>query len=182
MTTAMGIGMEGRRVRLERVRAKHTEALYGMAQAPGWPLAGAGLGFDEFVDLLWSTSPVQFCIVRKDDDEVVGFVRGQRWNQRDSTIDVVFGVAPEYWQLLWPYEGIVLFCDYLLRGLGVRKLYFELRTSTLAKLGSGVRRWLTRELVHPDLLRSPEGAPEDMEIWSLSASHPVVDRMLGREG
>lgn len=172
--------MEGRRVRLERVRAKHVEALHRMAQTPDWPLAGGNLEFGAFVDQLWSTSEVQFSLIRKDTDEVIGFVRGLRWNRRDGTMEVVFGVAPAFWRQLWPYEGVVIFCDYLLRGLGVRKLYFELRTSTLAKLGSGVRRWLTQEAVHVQRLATPDGGWEDVEIWSLTESHPLVDRMLGR--
>ena len=176
----MGVPLYGRRARLERLRAHHVEDLYRISQAPGWPLAGGNKSFEEFVEHLWSAGSIQFSVIRRDNDEVIGFVRGSRWDQRDGTMDVIFGVAPEYWQRLWPYEGIVIFCDYLLRGLGVRKLYFELRTSTLAKLGSGVRRWLTQEVVHHDHLRTADGGWEDMEIWSLSESHPVVDRMLGR--
>jgi hypothetical protein len=181
MRTALGVGMEGRRVRLDRVRAVHIDALYRIAQAPDWPLAGGNLEFEAFVDHLWSASPVQFSLIRKDNDEVIGFVRGERWNRRDGTMEVVFGVAPAYWQRLWPYEGVVIFCDYLLKGLGVRKLYFELRTSTLAKLGSGVRRFLTQEVVYPQHLRTSAGEWEDVQVWSLTESHPVVDRMLGRE-
>ena len=178
----MGVAMEGRRVRLERVRVKHADALYRIAQTPDWPLAGGNLEFDAFVEHLWSSSEVQFSLIRKDADQVIGFVRGLRWNRRDGTMDVVFGVAPEFWRQLWPYEGIVIFCDYLLRGLGVRKLYFEMRVSTLAKLGSGVRRWLTRKPCTRDDYRPPAGSGRMLRSgrspslirWSNGCSHGVM--------
>ena len=181
MTQAMGVGLEGRRVRLERVRIAHVPALFDMAQTPGWPLAGAGLDMDRFVEELWSSSPLQFAVIRQDTDEVIGLVRGQHWDQRSGTIEVVFAIAPSCWRLLWPFEGAVIFCDYLLRGLGMRKLYFELRPSSLEALGSWVRRRCVREWVKPDELRSADGGFEDVEVWSVrDLDYARVDRMLGR--
>src|SRR5690625_2253222 len=119
MSQAMGVELEGRRVRLERLRMHHTPALFEIAQTPGWPLASRGLDFEAFLQELGNASPIQFAVVRKDDNEVVGLVRGLRWDQRSSTIEVVFGIAPAYWQMLWPIEGVVLYCDYLFRGLGI---------------------------------------------------------------
>jgi hypothetical protein len=177
----MGVGLEGRRVGLERVRGRHVPALYEIAQSPGWPLAGGGLDPGSFAEQLWSAAPLQFSVIKRETDEVIGFVRGVHWDQRSRTIEVVFGVAPAYWQLLWPFEGVVIFCDYLFQGLGMRKLYFELRPSTLAMLGSGIRRWCTREWVSSRQVRSPDGELEDVELWSLTNWEPaIVDRLLGR--
>lgn len=181
MTEAMGVGLVGRRVRLERLRAPHVQALYEMAQSPGWTLAGAGLEADEFVAQLWSASPVQFSIVRRDTDEVIGLTRGLRWDQRSRTIEVVLGLAPAYWKQVWPLEGAVIFCDYLFRGLGMRKLYFELRPSSMAALGSWLQRECQREWVKRGEVRSADGALEDVETWSLAGQDPDrVDRLLGR--
>lgn len=179
--TALGVGLEGRRVRLERVRARHVPDLYEIAQSPGWPLAGFGLEFDAFVEQLWSTSRVQFSILTQDTDEVIGYVRGDRWDQRSRTIEVVLGIAPDFWHLVWPLEGAVIFCDYLFRGLGLRKIYFELRPSSLAALGSWVQRRCTREWVRHGDVRSADGELEDVEVWALSGMDQArVDRLLGR--
>lgn len=179
--TALGVGLEGRRVRLERTRPHHVPALHEIAQSPGWPLAGAGLDLEAFVEQLWSASPVQFSVLRKDDDAVIGFVRGDTWDRRSRTIEVVLGIAPDHWHMVWPLEGVVIFCDYLFRGLGMRKVYFELRPSSLAALGSGIRRTCTREWVKRDAVRGPDGTLEDVEVWALTDWDPeLVDRGLGR--
>lgn len=179
--TALGVGLEGRRVRLERMRPRHVAELYEIAQSPGWPLAGAGLEPEAFVEQLWSVSPVQFSVLRKDDDAVIGFARGSKWDQRSRTIEVVFGLAPGSWHMVWPLEGIVIFCDYLFRGLGMRKIYFELRPSSLDALGSGVRRMCTREWVKRGDVRAPDGTFEDVEVWALTEwDADLVDRGLGR--
>lgn len=183
MSRAMGVELEARRVRLERLRLQHAPALFEIAQTPGWPLAGAGLEYDAFLRQLWDASPLQFAVVRKDDDEVIGFTRGLKWDQRSSTMEVVFGIAPAYWRMLWPMEGVVVFCDYLLRGLGLRKLYFELRPSSRAALGSWLQRRCILEWRKTGEVRSPEGELQDVEVWSLDELNTErVDRMLGRQG
>jgi len=152
-----------------------------MAQSRDWLLAGRGLDLEAFAMHLWSTSPVQSSVIRRDTDEVIGFVRGDRWDLRSRTIEVVLGVAPSHWKLVWPLEGVVIFCDYLLRGLGMRKLYFELRPASVQALGSWVERRCVREWVKVGEVLSPEGELEDVEVWSLSElNQDRVDRLLGR--
>lgn len=182
MRSALGVPLTGRRVRLDRLRLEHVPDLHRMAQSPGWPLAGGNLDDDAFVEHLWDASPLQFTMLRRDTDEVVGLVRGLRWDQRNETIEVVFGVAPEYWRAGWPFEGLVIFGEYLFHGLGMRKLYFELRGATLAKVRPTVERGLVRECVHRNHLAGPDGQLEDVEVWSVSEpmGPEVVDRILGR--
>lgn len=181
MTQALGVGLVGRRVRLERVRARHVTELFEIAQSPGWPLAGRGLALEAFATQLWSLAPIQFSVIERETGQVIGLVRGQRLDQRSRTIEVVFGLAPDHWRLLWPFEGVVMFCDYLFRGLGMRKLYFELRPSSLAALGSWVQRRCTREWIKSGEIRTADGALEDVEVWSLTGlDEERVDRLLGR--
>jgi RimJ/RimL family protein N-acetyltransferase len=181
-TSAMGVPLEGRRVRLERLRARHVPDLHRIAQSPGWPLRGGNLDLAAFVDHLWEASPIQFAVLRRDSDEVIGLVRGLRWDLRSETMDVVFGVAPDYWRAGWPFEGLVIFSEYLFQGLGLRKLYLELRSSTLARVKPSVERGLTRESVHRQHLRGPDGRLEDLEVWSISEplEAALVERILGR--
>lgn len=181
VTEQLGVELSGRRIALERLRAQHVSQLHGIAQSPEWPLAGRGLDVQAFGDFLWSSMEICFSMVRRDSGDVIGFVAGTGWDRRSRTIEVTFGIAPSEWNTLWPFEGVLIFCDYLFTGVGLRKLYFSLRESTMAKLGSGVSRWLTKECVYSDHVRTEDGGFEDVQLWSLSEWDPgVVDRIAGR--
>ena len=167
-----GVSLTGRRVALERLAWSHVEQLLRSASAPDaideWPLAGRTLTVGEFGDMLWSTGPINFAIVRRDSGAAVGFVQAVQEDLRSGTVGVGVFVEPVLWKAGWPLEAVVLFIEYLFAGCGYRKAYFTMRTSTLERLGGALDAWLEVECRYRRHVRSPrDGGYEDVHVLSL---------------
>jgi RimJ/RimL family protein N-acetyltransferase len=166
-----GVSLSGRRIRLERLAARHLAALHGIAAsppvAPAWPLEGARVGLQEFGDYLWRRGSLHFAMARRDTGEAVGLVQGVDEDLRSGTIGLGLMVDPTLWQAGWPLEGVVLFLEYLFSGLGYRKVYCHMPASTVEKVGDGALDvFLTREATYTRHLKT-DGGYEDLHILSL---------------
>jgi RimJ/RimL family protein N-acetyltransferase len=178
--------MSGRRVRLERLAARHLPNLYRIATDPAtahlWPLVGATVGADELGPFLWGQGALQFAMTRRDSGEAVGLIQGVDEDLRSETIGLGLLVDPALWQSGWPLEGVVLFLDYLFSGLGYRKVYCHMPASTLEKIGDGALGvYLTREATYTRHLRAGDGY-EDLHVLSLHRDNwdaPRARRVTG---
>lgn len=142
---AMGVSMEGRRIRLEPLRTRHIDALYALACSPDWPFDGGGLPLVEFVPCISTMWARPCAVIRTDTDDLVGVVLGTDEDLRNSTIAVGFALKPEVWGTVWPIEAVVLYLRYLFEGCGFRKVYLEMTESTHERWGGRLDRWATLE-------------------------------------
>ena len=140
LTERLGVPISGRWVRLERLRPDHVPALHGLVnegkEIVEWPLAaGQAMNVSDLGDHLFGLQGLQLVVVQRENERIVGLVQGMALDLRSGTIDlgVVFGSGG--WRAGWPVEGVVLFLDYLISGLGVRKVYLEMAEETIGKAG-----------------------------------------------
>jgi len=149
--TRAGVPITGRRVELATLTGDQMPFLHAIAStsgtAAGWPLLGRSVSAGEFSSFLWQMSSLQFSMVRRDNGDPIGLVQGLDDDQRSQTIGVGLIIDPELWRAGWPLEGVVLFLDYLFVGLGYRKAYFTMTTTSLERLGGMLGGILTTECV-----------------------------------
>jgi Acetyltransferase (GNAT) domain len=179
----LGSLAEGRRTRLERLQPRHLQPLFEALTAAGaadrWPLAGAAVPHDRFGEHLWAMGPIAFAVVRRDTSATVGLVQAVDPDLRSGTTDVGVAIVPEMWRAGWPLEGVVLFVDYLIRGVGFRKLYFSMPGGLAAQRGHLLRRWLTLECTLRDQIAVGDGY-DDLVIFGLhrdSWDESLLDRL-----
>jgi len=170
LTTLAGVPLSGRRVRLERLAPRHISSLHRIASdeaaATMWPLFGRIVSAEEFEGYLWRLSQLQFVVLRRDSGVPVGLLQGVDEDLRNGTIGLALFVDPTLWQAGWPFEGAVLFLEYLFNGLGYRKVYCHMPASVLDRLGGPLDVHLVREGTFNQHLKAGDGY-EDLHISSI---------------
>lgn len=170
-TVLLGVPIAGRWVRLERFRPDHVPALYALVSEDGsptrWPLGSQRVDEAGLADHLLSLNGVQFVLIQSESDRVVGIVQGMHLDRRNGTVDIGVVLGADGWRSGWPLEGIVIFIDYLVEGMGMRKLYFEMSKSTMDNVGGALKHWLVPECVFRSHVQSPTGNYEDVHVMAL---------------
>lgn len=141
--------LEGSRVRIRPVKPGDYAAIYDLTikEAGGWRWVNRGDSrrFEGFVDDLWRNALVQHVIEEKVDNRMVGFVRAYSYQARDSHAHVAVLFDPEYRGRTWPWEGVILFLDFLFCVYPVRKLYMESLGFNFRQFASGLGKWFVEE-------------------------------------
>lgn len=144
--------LEGRFVRLRPIRQADVETLYELRTAPEILHLWLGDGGTPSLDLfrqeldMMSRSPhhVQFAIVLRRTDEVVGTIYTQRLNLNDGHTYLTVAILPKLVRRLGcGAEAAALFLNYLFAYFRIRKVYSEVlgynRHSLRANLSAGFR-------------------------------------------
>lgn len=176
--------LHSRRLSLERLAHCHIAAIQVLLEdsevAGNLSLLASGAAAAEFEKSIWQVSPLQFAMVKRDSREVIGLLQGLNIDDRSRTIGIGAVLKPEVWHQGWPFEGVVLFLNFLFERKGYRKVYFEMSETSVACIEGGMGPWLTKEAVLQRHTRTAEDV-EDLFILSLSAeswNSDVVDRII----
>lgn len=145
---AFGQPLVGRRVALrpldwERVAELH--AIVGGGDVRAWPLRGDLPSLDAFEAQLWEASRIQFALVSRHDDRLIGLVQGLDEDLRAGTVSIGMVISEDLWRAGWPLEGLLLFLNLLVCGLGYRKLYFEMPDHGVDHFVGTSSQWLADE-------------------------------------
>jgi RimJ/RimL family protein N-acetyltransferase len=174
--------LTGRRVTLEPLNAAHIDAVYGILKkddmAGRWPRRNGVTTRAEFRESIWQTSPLQFAMVKRHSSDVVGLLQALGIDDRNGTVGIGVVIDPDLWLRGWPFEGMVLFIDFLFRRKGYRKAYFEMPASNVRRVGTAMRRWLAQEVTLKQQLWNGQDY-EDSFVFSLFAAdwnYGVADR------
>ena len=121
--------LAGRRVELRPPAPADYEWLYRIATQAEvgyrWRLRGAIPSPDGFVQFLWTNCEAQFLMTRRANGEPLGLCQLIDVNHRHGYGSVAVLLDPEVQQLGWPFEGVLLFVNYVFSHWSLRKLYFE---------------------------------------------------------
>ena len=170
VATLLGVRTVGRRVALEGLSFRHMPALHAVVTSPqladGWPLLGNPVAEHELAAYLGELSHIQFAIVRRDSREPIGLIQAIDEDPRSATLDVALVIGEPLWRAGWPLEALLLFVDFLFRGLGYRKLYFSMSATVLRRLGPRIGELLTLECTLTKHVRVGNGY-DDLSIFSL---------------
>lgn len=141
--------LEGVRVRIRPINPGDYTPLYDLtfADEGGWRWVhrGESRRFEDFIDGLWRNALVQHVIEDKESGRLVGFVRAYSYQARDGHAHFAVLFHPEYRGLTWPWEGALLFLDYVFCVYPVRKLYMESLGFNFQQFASGLGKWFVEE-------------------------------------
>lgn len=137
--------LQGRRVRLVPLDARHLEVVYRWASlgAIPWQWGGRALGFDGFREALWQGILAHFMVERISTGEPLGIVTAYGANLHHQHCYIQMGLAPQHRAKAWPLEAGMLFLSYLFGRYNFRKIYGEVaggaRTQFDSALGAMMR-------------------------------------------
>jgi RimJ/RimL family protein N-acetyltransferase len=133
-----------------------------------WPQRTTSAERSEFEESLWRMSPLQFAVLKRQTGELIGLVQGLSIDDRNRTVGVGFAVDPVLWRQGWPFEGVILFINFLIERKGFRKIYFQMPASNVGIIGRIMEQWVTEEVVLRDHIRRGDSF-EDWHIFSLTS-------------
>ena len=137
------------RVALRPVVPGDTPRLFEMAFSPNnchrWRYFGGSTSFAEFDRLLWDRVLCQFVVTRASNPVPIGLVQCVASNFRHGTAQINVLLAEGVQRQAWPFEGVVLFVNYLFETFPLRKLYAEVPEFNFAAFAGGAGRYFATE-------------------------------------
>lgn len=162
--------LESRRTRLRPPTAQFIEHVYLLA-ATGeipWLWRGAPETPQGFHELVWRDVLVQFAIEDRRSGQPVGLVSAHSASLFHGYAYTSFTLLPQFRKRVWPFEGTVLFGNYLFTRFGLRNLYAETTGSLYEEFRSGAGRLFNEIGRFQDRLMV-NGEADDLVVLGMTA-------------